>query len=137
MSGAVGDTQTIVVTPDQLNWIDNPTIQGGKIAVLTGDPTKAETVVMRVKFPANRRQPPHSHPHAEIVTLLSGSLGYGEGESFDTSKGQIGGAGTFAIVPANQAHFVWTENEEAIAQVQFVGPFSINYVDPEDDPRKK
>jgi quercetin dioxygenase-like cupin family protein len=48
------------------------------MVILTGDPTKAETVVMRFKFPANGRQRPHSHPHAEIVTMLSGSFGYGE-----------------------------------------------------------
>jgi quercetin dioxygenase-like cupin family protein len=133
----VTDAQTIVVKPDQLSWMDNPTIQGGQMAILTGDPTKAETVVMRFKFPANRRQPPHSHPHAEIVTVLSGSVGYGEGGKFDTSKGEIGKAGTFAVVPANQAHFVWTGDEEAVVQVQFVGPFGINYINPADDPRKK
>jgi quercetin dioxygenase-like cupin family protein len=124
------------VNPDQLTWIDNPTIQGGSMAILTGDPTKAETVVMRFKFPANRRQPPHSHPHAEIVTVLSGSVGYGEGSKFDTSKGQIGKSGTFAVVPTDQVHFVWTGDEEAVVQVQFVGPFAINYIDPVDDPRR-
>jgi hypothetical protein len=56
---------------------------------------------------------------------------------FDTSKGEIGKSGTFAIVPANQAHFVWTGEEEAVVQVQFVGPFGINYLDPADDPRRK
>jgi quercetin dioxygenase-like cupin family protein len=82
MSGArFADAETIVVKPDQLTWMDNPTIQGGQMAILIGDLTKAETVVMRFKFPANRRQPPHSHPHAEIVTVLSGSVGYGEGGS--------------------------------------------------------
>jgi hypothetical protein len=40
-------------------------------------------------------------------------------------------------VPANQAHFVWTGDEEAVVQVQFVGPFGINYINPADDPRKK
>jgi len=135
MSGGTARTQTVVVRPDQLNWMVNPTIQGGEMAVLTGDPTKAETVVMRFKFPPNRQHAPHSHPHSEIVTVLRGRMGYGEGDKFDTSKGEISGAGTFAIVPANQAHFVWTENEEAVVQVQFVGPFSIKYVNPDDDPR--
>jgi len=94
-------------------------------------------VAMRFKFPANRRQPPHSHPHAEIVTVLSGRVGYGEGELFDTSKGEIGKSGTFAVVPAKKVHFVWTEDEEAVVQVQFVGPFGIDYINPADDPRRK
>ena len=41
------------------------------------------------------------------------------------------------VVPANQSHFVWTENEEAGVQVQFVGPAAINYVNPADDTRKQ
>ena len=44
---------------------------------------------------------------------MSPAIGYGEGERFDASKGQRQGPGTFARVPANQPHFVWTENEDA------------------------
>ena len=58
MSADIVDTQAVVVEPDQLNWRVNPTIQGGQMAVLTGDPFKSEPDVMRFKFPANRRQPP-------------------------------------------------------------------------------
>ena len=62
MSGAVVDSRTIVVKPDQLTWMDNPTIQGGQMAILTGDPARAETVVMRFKFPANRPTPALTSP---------------------------------------------------------------------------
>jgi hypothetical protein len=33
-------------------------------------------------------------------------------------------------------HFVWT-NEETIGQVHSIGPWSVNYVNPADDPVKK
>ena len=92
---------------------------------------------MRFKIPANTKHQPHSHPHAEVVTVLSGKIGYGEGEKFDASVGRMGEPGTFAMVPANRPHFVWTESEDAVVQVQFVGPFGIKFVNPADDPRNK
>ncbi len=66
-----------------------------------------------------------------------GRIGFAAGDTFDASKGDIGGAGSLGVVPANQSHFVWTENEEAGVQVQFVGPAAINYVNPADDTRKQ
>ena len=109
---------------DQLKWFDVPLVAGGKAAVLHGDPTKPGTVVLRFKFPPNRQTPPHRHPNAEYTTILSGKVYYGEGEKFDMSNPEIGKVGTFAVVPAGQAHFVWTLDEEAIVQLQFEGPSS-------------
>lgn len=129
--------KTIVLLHDQIIWRDNPTLAGGKLALLAGDPTQEGPVVMRFKLPANTKHQPHWHPHREIVTVLSGRIGYGEGEKFDPSKGQMGEPGTFAIVPANQPHFVWTESDEAVVQVQFDGPFGINFVNASDDPRNR
>ena len=76
---------------------------GRKAAVLFGDPTKAGTVVLRFKFPANRQTPPHRQPYAEYTTILSGKVYYGEGEKFDTSNPAIGKVGTFALVPAGRS----------------------------------
>src|ERR1700692_2564883 len=62
------------VHEDQLKWFDVPLVAGGKAAVLHGDPTKAGTVVLRFKFPPNRRTPPHRNPYAEYTTILRGKL---------------------------------------------------------------
>ena len=125
------------VHEDQLKWFDVPLVAGGKAAVLFGDPTKAGTVVLRFKFPPNRQTRPHRHPYAEYTTILSGKVYYGEGEQFDTSNPEIGKVGTFAIVPAGQAHFVWTMDEEAIVQLQFEGPSSTIFVDTANDPQDR
>ena len=125
------------VHEDQLKWFDVPLVEGGKAAVLFGDPTKAGTVVLRFKFPPNRRTRPHMHPYAEYTTILSGRIYYGEGEQFDTANPEIGKAGTFAIVPAGQAHFVWTMDEEAVVQLQFEGPSKTIFVDAAGDPYRK
>jgi hypothetical protein len=45
--------------------------------------------------------------------------------------------GGFFAQPADHAHYVWTGNEEAVIQAQYVGPGGIKYVNPEEDPRKK
>jgi len=127
-----------VVTPEALTWKDNPAIpKGGQFAILIGDPTKAgDVVVQRVKFPANYQVPPHTHPYAETVTVISGSVGFGMGEKFE-KKGEMVKAGALLANPAKHAHYVWTGDEGAIVQVQFTGPGGIDYINPADDPRKK
>jgi len=135
---ALAQDAVTVVKPDGLTWKDNPALpKGAQFAVLVGDPTKAGgVVVQRVKLPANYQVPPHTHPYAETVTVISGSLGNGMGEKFE-KKGKMLKPGSFFALPAKHAHFVWTGNEEAILQVQFVGPGGIDYINPADDPRKK
>jgi quercetin dioxygenase-like cupin family protein len=128
-----------LVKPDALTWKDNPNIpKGAQVAVLLGDPTKAgEVIVQRVKFPANYQVPPHTHPYAETITVISGSVGFGTGDKFDATKGELMKAGSLYAQPAKHPHYVWTGNEEAIIQVQFIGPGGIDYSNPTDDPRKK
>ena len=126
-----------LVKPDALTWKDNPNIpKGGQFTILLGDPTKAEVVVQRVKFPANYQVPPHTHPYAETITVISGSVGLGMGEKLE-KNGELLKPGAFVANPAKHAHYVWTGNEGAIVQVQFTGPGGIDYINPADDPRKK
>jgi quercetin dioxygenase-like cupin family protein len=142
LAGLVGAQDIMKVTlvkPDALEWKENPNIpKGAHVAVLIGDPTKAgEVIVQRVKLPANYQVPPHTHPYAETITVISGSVGFGTGEKFDATKGEMLKAGAFFAQPAKHPHFVWTGNEEAVVQVQFIGPGGIDYSNPADDPRKK
>jgi quercetin dioxygenase-like cupin family protein len=136
---ALAQDAVTMVKPDALTWKDNPSIpKGGQVAVLVGDPTKAgDVVVIRVKFPPNYKVPPHTHPYAETGTVIRGSVGFAMGEKLDTTKGEMVKAGALWALPAKHAHYAWTGNEEAILQVQFIGPGGIDYIDPADDPRKK
>ena len=128
---------TEVITPEALAWKDNPAFPRGiQIATLLGDPTKSgETVVMRIKFPADFQMPPHTHPYAEVVTVISGQIGTNSGERVERSGGLLK-PGSLWVYPAGHAHYAWTGPEEAVLQVQFTGPGGINYVNPADDPRK-
>jgi hypothetical protein len=125
--------EAILVTPDQMPWVDSPVIPDAKGVFLVGNPSKAEVTVLRVKLPPNWKHPPHTHPFAEVATLLSGRLGFGLADAFETSKGRI----LEVVVLARQSRYIWTEGEEAIAQVQFVGPFGIEYLNQSDDSRKR
>ncbi|MGX9576794.1 cupin domain-containing protein [Mesorhizobium sp. f-mel] len=92
-----------------------------------GDPTKAgDVVVLRAKFPADYQVPPHTHPYAETITVISGSVGFSVGEKVE-KKGDLLKPGAFYAQPANHAHYVWTAGEEGIIEVHFFGPGGINY----------
>jgi quercetin dioxygenase-like cupin family protein len=126
-----------MVKVEDLVWKADPLFKGAQTAILVGDPMKAETIVLRVKFPPNYRVPPHTHPYAEVVTVLSGNYWNSFGQSFDKSKGVELHPGSVFVLPAGHAHYTWTEDTEVIAQVNFTGPRGVNFINPGDDPRKK
>ena len=72
---------------------------------MLGDPSKAgEMIVQRVKLPANYQVPPHTHPYAETITVLSGSVGFGTDEKLDSTKGELLKVGAFFTQPAKSPH---------------------------------
>jgi len=99
-----------------------------------GDPGKDGPFVMRLKLPDGYRLPPHVHPKPERVTVLSGIFHVGMGTKFDKEKARALPAGSFGTWPAGMKHFVWAEGETVI-QLHGTGPWEINYLDPQDDPR--
>ena len=126
------------VTADSLTWKDNPAFPKGiQIATLVGDPSKTgDVVVLRIKFPPNSHIPPHTHTYSEVVTVISGNIGTSSGEKME-KKGDMLKPGALWVYPAKHAHYAWTGSEEAVLQVQFVGPGGIDYINLNDDPRKK
>jgi hypothetical protein len=137
--GAAADKEAMpsLYKPAGLKWQDGPASipAGAKLAILEGDPEKDGPFVMRLKLPDGYRIPPHIHPKPERVTVISGTFNIGMGDKFDASKGEPMPAGTFGTWPAGMKHFVWAKGETVI-QLHGVGPWTIQYVDPKDDPRK-
>lgn len=125
-------------TPDGLTWADGPKSlpPGAKVAVLEGDPTAPGPFVMRIKLPDGYKIPPHVHPKAERVTVLSGSFHLGMGAKFDPKHATALPAGSYGTWPAGMQHFVWVEGE-TVVQLHGDGPWQIEYVNPLDDPRRK
>jgi quercetin dioxygenase-like cupin family protein len=125
-----------IYSPADVVWKDGPPAlpPGAKMALLEGDPAKEGFYTMRLLFPEGYKVPPHTHPQMEHVTVISGALHVGMGEKFDQSASRTLPAGTFFTMPAGMKHFGWTMGETVI-QLNGIGPQSINYLNPEDDPR--
>jgi quercetin dioxygenase-like cupin family protein len=131
---AMGDFE--LFPADKIQWQDGPSSlpKGARIAILEGDPTKEGPFVFRVKLPDGYRVPPHTHPKVERVTVISGTFHIGMGNKFDATAAKVLSAGTYGHWPAGMTHFVWAEGE-TVLQFHGTGPWSIQYVNPEDDPR--
>jgi quercetin dioxygenase-like cupin family protein len=123
---------------DKIKWQEGPPSlpKGAMIAVLEGDPTKEGAFVFRVKLPDGYRIPPHTHPKTERVTVLSGTFNIGMGEKFDEMAGKAMPAGTYGHWATGMKHFVWAKGE-TVLQFHGMGPWSIQYVNPGDDPRNQ
>jgi len=140
MTGSAFAAQDMKSVPADapLDWVDSTALpKGAQGVILVGDPSKAgEIVVVRSKFPPNYVAPPHTHPFTETITIISGEVGLGMDEKV-TKTGEMAKPGALLFNPAGHAHYIWTGNQEAIIQVQYMGPGGITYVNSEDDPRKK
>ena len=138
-AGHADDSDHVVVRPDAIKWGHAPPglPPGSQMAALVGDPSKAGVpYVIRAKLPDGYKVPPHWHPSDENVTVLKGALLIGKGEKFDTSKMEEMPAGSFMRMPKTTRHFAAAKGE-TILQLHGIGPFEINYVNLDDDPRKK
>ena len=92
------------------------------MAKITGDVQTPGVYVVRYRFPANFKVPPHSHPDDRVVIVLSGTLYVGYGERFDEGALKALPAGSTWTEPAKQPHFVWTKDGEVMLQVVGTGP---------------
>jgi quercetin dioxygenase-like cupin family protein len=126
-----------VFLPKDMKWVDGPPSlpRGAKIAVLEGDTNKNGPFVFRAKLPDGYVIPPHTHPNVERITVVSGVFCVGMGDRFDRKKTVAMPAGTFGFWPAGMKHFV-TVDGETVIQFHGTGPWSLQYVNPEDDPRR-
>lgn len=122
--------------PAEIVWKRGPSSipPGAELAVLEGDPAKEGPFVMRLKLPDGYRIPPHTHPKPERLTVISGKFHIGMGDRFDAKLGRAMPVGTFGTWPAGMTHFVWAEGE-TVVQLHGDGPWTIRYVNPDDDPR--
>ena len=124
---------------DALPWGPVPPFlqPGAEFALLEGDPgAKQGEYTIRLKMPDGYRIAPHWHPLRENVTVISGSLKLGMGDTFDEGKMGTFRAGDFGYLDPSMHHYAMASGE-TIVQVHGKSPFEINYIHPNDDPRRK
>ena len=122
--------------PADFKWKDGPGSlpPGARFVVLEGDPSREGPFVMRLWMPDGFRIQPHWHPKTERITVISGTFNLGMGESFDAARTMAMPAGTYGYWGPGMRHYAWTKGD-TVLQLHGVGPWSITYLNPADDPR--
>lgn len=110
--------------------------RGALIAFLEGDPNKAEPFRVELAFPRGFRMQPHYHTNAIHVQVMQGGLRVGVGGKLDRKKTQAVAVGDTATVPA-KAPYYYAVDRETIISVTGMGPFTLEYVDPANDPARR
>jgi quercetin dioxygenase-like cupin family protein len=127
----------ILTANDDKNWQRSPALEPGiKVAVLEGNPSEPGVFTLRIKISDGGYISPHWHPNVERVTVLSGRFLLGSGEKMDRNKVKKLDPGSYTSMPPGMRHFAMAEGE-TVVQLTSVGPWEINYINPEDDPRNK
>ncbi|HET9704943.1 MAG TPA: cupin domain-containing protein [Vicinamibacterales bacterium] len=80
--------------------------------------------------------PRHWHPNDERVTVLSGTLAVGMGQTWDDATMTDLTAGSYVVTSATMVHYALAKTLTTI-QVSGMGPFVTNYVNPADAPSKR
>lgn len=124
----------LILRPQDIQW--KPLHPGSEIAVISGDTmTEGDQFVLRIRYHGNVIIPPHWHPTDEHITVLRGTFVLGIGKHFDAAGGTELPAGGYAMLKKKMPHFAWSKGDAEV-QVHGIGPFTINYINPADDPNK-
>jgi quercetin dioxygenase-like cupin family protein len=110
--------------------------RGAQMAVLSGDPSKAEPFEVQLQMPSGYKIPPHFHPTDEVVEVKKGTFLVGMGDAFNAKKTAPMKPGDKATVPAEHHHFAMAKGK-TVVDVKATGPFAMSYVNAADDPRKE
>ncbi len=124
-----------MLTPDELEWEPIASMgEGAKIAFIEGDLSEQEPFTFRLKLDPGYVIRPHIHPEYERVTVLTGTLHFAHGTEFNRNETRKLAPGSLAIMPPGDPMFGYVE-EKTIIQLHGNGPWGIEYLNPEDDPR--
>jgi len=127
----------ILPANQEVNWQRSPALEPElRVAVLEGNPSEEGVFTIRIKIPDGGYISPHWHPNVERVTVLSGRFLLGSGEKMDRNKVKVLDPGSYTSMPPGMRHFAMAEGE-TIVQLTSVGPWEINYINAEDDPRNR
>ena len=124
------------VLPEDVDWEPfAPFPPSARLAVLVGHPTEPGPYVIRVKVPSGVKLMPHRHQEDRVYTVISGVFYIGRGDRFDEENLEAYPPGSIVVLPGDTPHFHWAKSGEYVTQVTALGPISLTYLDPEDDPR--
>jgi hypothetical protein len=108
LSPVMGTEDHIMVTPNDLQWADVPSLPpGAKVAVIAGPMDQVTPFTIRLQLPADYNISAHWHPAMEHVTVLSGTFNLGMGDKLDPTTTTALSAGSMAIMQPKTPHCAW------------------------------
>ena len=129
----------VITDPDKAQFAAAPEPvglpAGLEMSAVAGDPAKTGPFSLLLKIPDKGTIAPHWHPAQENVVTLKGTFEFGDGTAFDEKKLQSLDSGKMVHIPARMRHFARAKGSTTVL-VYGTGPFVVNYVNAQDDPRK-
>ncbi|TJY58284.1 cupin domain-containing protein [Sinimarinibacterium sp. CAU 1509] len=129
VTAAPAADSVLTITPDALDYREDPRLPGTGLARVHGDPTQGP-YLLRARFDPGARTPPHTHPDTRIVTVLEGIYRFGAGSTFDSTALQDYGPGVVLVIPAGTPHFSEGGRDGAVVQESGTGPTGMQFVEP-------
>jgi quercetin dioxygenase-like cupin family protein len=124
------------VRPEVIDWEPFAAFPpSARLAVVVGNPSEPGPYVVRVKVPSGVRLMPHRHQEDRVYTVISGVFYIGLGDQFDEGELNAYPPGSVVVLPGGTAHFHWAKSGEYVTQVTAIGPITLDYINPQDDPR--
>src|SRR5437870_3031035 len=77
--------QGIGITPGDFQFSRSPAT-GPELAPVLGHGRSPGPFIARVRYPAGHKSMPHPHPADTHITVMSGTMRYAEGSTFDGTK---------------------------------------------------
>ncbi len=116
-----------------IEWQAGP-FPGSDVAVVAGDPN-AGLHTTYLRLPPGTRIPPHWHSFDEYVTVVEGTILFGQGERVDSNAARLFGPGAFIHIPAKVPHYAWSKSQVILSQTR-AGAADFHWVNPDDDPAR-
>jgi quercetin dioxygenase-like cupin family protein len=124
------------VLPEDIDWEPFTAFPPmARLAVVVGHLSEPGPYVVRVKVPSGVKLMPHRHQEDRVYTVMSGVFYIGLGEQFDETELEAYPPGSVIVLPGDTPHFHWARSGEYVTQVTAIGPISLEYVNPQDDPQ--
>lgn len=118
----------VIVSPDSAVWQPVPQFKGWQMAAIVGNPsTPGAYYAYLLKAPDGGQAPPHFHQMTENVTVISGTILVGLGDTLDTASMKPLGPGNVVSIPAGVHHYAMAKGETVI-EVSGIGPDTTTFV---------
>jgi quercetin dioxygenase-like cupin family protein len=128
ISAAAACTHTPPAPNTTTAWTDGVRFTPMRAAVLAetatvaGAQNAAGLYTIRVKIGKGGSIPPHTHPDVRILTVVSGEVWYGFGETVDLAEAKLYATGAVFLAPANAPHWAEAATSDVVYQEAGMGP---------------